>query len=64
MSILMIGWLVVFAAVVDAAVRIAQRLPHGGDVMNYSTHIVVAYATRHGSTKVADAIAQTLAMSG
>lgn len=33
--------------------------------MNDSMHIVVAYATKHGSTKeVADAIAQTLAMSG
>jgi hypothetical protein len=29
MSILMIGWLVVFAAVVYAAVRIAQRPLHG-----------------------------------
>ena len=29
MSILMIDWLVVFAAVVYAAVRIAQRPPHG-----------------------------------
>jgi menaquinone-dependent protoporphyrinogen oxidase len=33
--------------------------------MNTSTHIVLAYATKHGSTKeVAEAIAETLATSG